>query len=68
MVALGQTAGAPLFGTVWDAAGSGMALLSFAAIMGSAAIWIPNTALTREQEIARPRNITSLSETPADCR
>jgi predicted MFS family arabinose efflux permease len=68
MVALGQTAGAPLFGTVWDAAGSGMALLSFAAIMGSAAFWIPNTALTREQEIARPRNITSLSETPADCR
>ena len=68
MVALGQTAGAPLFGTVSDAAGSGMALLSFAAIMGSAAIWIPNTAMTREQEIARPRNITSLSETPADCR
>jgi predicted MFS family arabinose efflux permease len=37
MVALGQTAGAPLFGTISDAAGSGTALLCFAAIMGSAA-------------------------------
>jgi predicted MFS family arabinose efflux permease len=41
MVALGQTAGAPLFGTVWDAAGSGMALPAFAAIMGGAAFWHP---------------------------
>jgi len=43
MVALGQTAGAPLFGTVWDAAGSGMALPAFAAIMGSAAFWCPDS-------------------------
>jgi predicted MFS family arabinose efflux permease len=61
MIALGQTAGAPLFGTVWDAAGSGTALFSFAAVMGSAAFWIPNAALTRGQAIARPRTITSPS-------
>jgi predicted MFS family arabinose efflux permease len=68
MVALGQTTGAPLFGTVSDAAGNGTALLAFAAIMGSAAFWVPSTALTREQAVARPGNMTSLPETPADCR
>ena len=41
MVALGQTAGAPLFGIVLDAAGSGTALLSFAAIMASAMSFAP---------------------------
>jgi predicted MFS family arabinose efflux permease len=59
MIALGPTAGAPLFGTVWDAAGSGAALLSFAAIMGSAAFWIPNAALIRKQESAPPLNMLS---------
>ncbi len=39
MVALGQTAGAPLFGTLWDSVGSATTLLCFATIMGSAAIW-----------------------------
>lgn len=39
MVALGQTAGSPLFGSVWESAGSATALLSFAALMGTAAIW-----------------------------
>jgi predicted MFS family arabinose efflux permease len=48
MVALGQTAGAPLFGTVSDAAGSGTALLSFAAIMGSAAFWRPTSPQLEE--------------------
>mgnify|MGYP000055874067 CR=1 FL=1 len=43
MVALGQTAGAPLFGTLSDAAGNGTALLSFAAIMGGAAFWRPDS-------------------------
>ncbi|MGV1755066.1 MFS transporter [Agrobacterium sp. CG674] len=38
-LALGQTAGAPLFGAVLDHAGSATALISFAAIMGSAALW-----------------------------
>jgi predicted MFS family arabinose efflux permease len=57
MLALGQTAGAPLFGTIWDVAGNGMALPAFAAIMGGAAFWRPDTALTREQEVARHRRI-----------
>jgi predicted MFS family arabinose efflux permease len=68
MVALGQTAGAPLFGIILDAAGSGTALLSFAAIMASAAFWVPDTALTGEQEIGRRRNMTSLPKAPTDCR
>jgi hypothetical protein len=66
MVALGQPAVAPLFGAVSDAAGSGMALLCFVAIMGSDAFWGPITALTREQEVARTQNMTSLPETPAE--
>ena len=68
MVALGQTAGAPLFGIVLDAAGSGTALLSFAVIMAGAAFWVPNAVFTGEQEVAQRRNMTSLPETPADCR
>ncbi|KXG87329.1 MFS transporter [Agrobacterium bohemicum] len=39
VLALGQTAGAPLFGAVLDYAGSATALISFAAIMASAALW-----------------------------
>lgn len=39
MIALGQTAGAPLFGSVFDLAGSATALLSSAMVMASAAIW-----------------------------
>ncbi|TCQ97303.1 MFS transporter [Neorhizobium sp. JUb45] len=39
ILALGQTAGAPLFGAVLDYAGSATALISFAIIMGGAALW-----------------------------
>jgi predicted MFS family arabinose efflux permease len=50
MIALGQTAGAPLFGTLWEAAGSGAALLSFAAIMGGAAFWRPASSQLEETD------------------
>jgi predicted MFS family arabinose efflux permease len=39
LLAFGQTVGAPLFGAVLDYAGSATALVSFAVIMGSAALW-----------------------------
>ncbi|WP_157666661.1 MFS transporter [Bordetella genomosp. 13] len=39
MIALGQTAGAPLFGAIWDMAGSAAALLVLAALMAGAACW-----------------------------
>lgn len=38
-IAVGQTVGAPLFGAILDAAGTGTALLSFAAIACSATVW-----------------------------
>ncbi|EWY38340.1 hypothetical protein N825_14115 [Skermanella stibiiresistens SB22] len=60
MVALGQTAGAPLFGTVLDAAGSWTALGAFAAIMGSAAVWSPQHGARRAEN--RPRGV---GQTPA---
>ena len=41
MLALGQTAGSPLFGSVWEAAGGATALWSFAALMGLSAFWTP---------------------------
>ncbi|MFC7555307.1 MFS transporter [Pseudoroseomonas wenyumeiae] len=44
MTAVGQTAGAPLFGVILDTAGSTAALLSFVAVAGSAALWTPSTA------------------------
>lgn len=48
-IAVGQTVGAPLFGAVLDAAGSGTALLSFAAVMGGAALWgAKRTAVPQE--------------------
>ncbi|WP_108397291.1 MFS transporter [Devosia submarina] len=43
LLALGQTAGAPLFGTLWDIAGITPTLASFAAIMCTALIWAPDT-------------------------
>lgn len=67
MIALGQTAGAPLFGSVWDLAGSATALLAFATIMGSAAIWTENAIPTCGKRIAPPRNATSPNEAPTDC-
>jgi predicted MFS family arabinose efflux permease len=47
MLALGQTAGAPLFGTLWDLAGATPTLGCFAAIMCSALIWAPGTPALR---------------------
>lgn len=41
VLAIGQTTGAPLFGTIWELAGNIMALLTFAVIMMSATIWTP---------------------------
>jgi predicted MFS family arabinose efflux permease len=53
VMALGQTAGAPLFGAVWGAAGSAVALPIFAAIMASAAIKAPQpTSMETKRALA----------------
>jgi predicted MFS family arabinose efflux permease len=59
VLALGQTAGAPLFGSIWDAAGNTTALLCFAAIMGSAKFWAENAISARGQADRGARNLTS---------
>jgi predicted MFS family arabinose efflux permease len=45
VLALGQTAGAPLFGAIWDLAGSNAALLSFSMVTASGMIWSARTAV-----------------------
>ena len=59
-VALGQTVGAPLFGSVCDAAGSGTALLSFAGLMGSAAVWTENAAPTTLKDVSVQPGVLAL--------
>lgn len=56
MLALGQTTGSPLFGSVWESAGRATALLSFAALMGTAAIWTRAKATTPVTPAAWPRD------------
>ncbi|CAO3426287.1 MFS transporter [Azospirillum endophyticum] len=62
MLALGQTAGSPLFGSIWEAAGSATALLSFAALMGTGAFWTPHVPE------ARPAPVTSAASPPGNRR
>ncbi|YBV94654.1 MFS transporter (plasmid) [Phyllobacteriaceae bacterium JZ32] len=52
MLAIGQTAGAPLFGTFWDHLGSASTLGCFATIMSISLIWAPNTTKVH----TKPRN------------
>ncbi|MBB4005166.1 MFS transporter [Aurantimonas endophytica] len=67
MIALGQTAGAPLFGFLWDAAGSAAALATFAVIMASAAFWTPGqpSARRRSSRVASPA--ATANALSADC-
>ncbi|HEV7275828.1 MAG TPA: MFS transporter [Devosiaceae bacterium] len=44
LLALGQTAGAPLFGTLWDSIGTAPTLACFAVIMCTAVFWAPGPA------------------------
>ncbi|WFS03577.1 MFS transporter [Rhizobium tumorigenes] len=52
VLAIGQTTGAPVFGTIWELAGSTAAILTFAAIMLSAAIWKPIASVAGAREIS----------------
>ena len=47
VLAIGQTSGAPLFGTIWEMAGNTTALLTFAVIMLGATIWTPLASVER---------------------
>lgn len=59
MIALGQTAGAPFFGALLDAAGGMAAVLTFAALTGVSAIWIPRVS-PRSAKLTPPSGPTRL--------
>jgi predicted MFS family arabinose efflux permease len=59
VLALGQTAGAPLFGTMFDLAGGATALLSYATIMGTAVIWSAEVSDIAESKMPKPPSAPS---------